>query len=161
RSDLSGLPLQFRRYLVVLAIFTLGNSSNMFLLLRAKALGMPDAEIPLIWALVSLVATIFSTPLSALSDRIGRARLIIAGWCMYALCYLALGINGKSLMLLWPLFAFYGLFLAATEGAERALVADMVPRDHAGTAYGWFNLVTGLTLLPASFLFGLLWQYVD
>jgi len=157
---MEGFPPTFKRYLLVLALFTLGNSSNMFLLLRAKELGLPDYQVPLLWALVSGVAMVFSTPLSALSDRIGRVRLILAGWAVYGLFYFLLGINGFHALLLWPLFAFYGLFLAATEGAEKALVADLAPRDKLGTAYGWFNLTAGVMLLPASLMFGWLWQSV-
>jgi len=157
---MEGFPPVFKRYLLVLALFTLGNSSNMFLLLRARELGLPDYQVPLLWALVSGVAMVFSVPLSALSDRLGRVRLILAGWVVYGLFYLLLGINGFHTLLLWPLFAFYGLFLAATEGAEKALVADLAPRERLGTAYGWFNLTAGIMLLPASILFGWLWQSV-
>lgn len=155
---LAGFPTVYKRYLLVLALFTLGNSSNMFLLLRARDMGVPEYQVPLMWALVSLVAMLFSAPLSALSDRVGRVRLIVSGWAVYGLFYLLLGLNGDVLWLLWPLFAFYGLFLAATEGAEKALVADLAPRELLGTAYGWFNLTAGLLLLPASLLFGWLWQ---
>jgi len=155
---LAGFPPAFKRYLLVLALFTLGNSSNMFLLLRARELGLPDYQMPLLWALTSAVAMLLSTPLSALSDRLGRVRLILAGWAVYGLFYLALGLNGFHTLLLWPLFAFYGVFLAATEGAEKALVADLAPKDKMGTAYGWFNLTAGVILLPASLLFGELYQ---
>lgn len=155
---LHGFPPAYKRYLLTLALFTLGNSSNMFLLLRARDMGLPEAEVPLLWALVSATAMLFSTPLSALSDKLGRTRLIVGGWAVYGLFYLVLGLNGEQLWLLWPLFAFYGLFMAATEGAEKALVADIAPKELLGTAYGWFNLTTGIMLLPASFLFGWLWQ---
>ncbi|HTI94924.1 MAG TPA: MFS transporter [Rudaea sp.] len=151
-------PPAFRRYLLVLALFTLGNSSNMFLLLRARDLGLPQTEVPILWALVSLVAALLSTPLSALSDRIGRTRLILSGWAVYAAFYLVLGMQRDNTWALWPMFAGYGVFLAATEGAEKALVADLVPRESIGTAYGWYNLVVGLFLLPASIAFGWLWQ---
>jgi MFS family permease len=157
---LSGFPPAFRRYLLVLALFTLGNSSNMFLLLRAREVGLPEYQVPLIWALTSAVAMLLSTPLSALSDRLGRTRLILAGWAVYGLFYLALGLNGFHTLLLWPLFAAYGVFLAATEGAEKALVADLAPGAMLGTAYGWFNLTAGIMLLPASLLFGELYQQV-
>ncbi|HMQ14287.1 MAG TPA: MFS transporter [Candidatus Competibacter phosphatis] len=152
-----GLPGPFRRYLVVLGLFTLGNSSNMFLLLRAHELGFPEYQVPLLWALVALTAAVFSTPLSALSDRLGRPHLIAGGWLIYAGFYLLLGFNGHP-ALLWPLFGLYGLFMAATEGAEKALVADLAPRAMLGTAYGWFNMIAGIMLLPASVLFGWLWQ---
>ena len=155
---LQGFSPEFKRYLLVLALFTLGNSSNMFLLLRARDMGLPEAQVPLLWALVAATATLFSTPLSALSDRIGRTRLIVVGWGVYGAFYLLLGLDGHTLWLLWPLFAFYGLFMAATEGAEKALVADLAPRERIGAAYGWFNLTAGAMLLPASLLFGWLWQ---
>jgi len=157
----AALPPAYKRYLWVLALFTLGNSSNMFLLLRARELGMPEYQIPLLWGVASLVAALFSTYLSGLSDRIGRVRMIVAGWTVYALFYLALGLNAASTSALWPLFAFYGLFMAATEGTEKALVADLAPAALLGTAYGWFNLTTGILLLPASFVFGALWQNFD
>jgi len=160
RWNLSEFPPTFRRYLAVLALFMLGNSSNMFLLLRAKELGVPQAQIPLLWAVVSLVAAVFSTPLSALSDRVDRSRLIVVGWTIYAAFYLGFGLMPAHPLLLWPMFAGYGLFLAATEGAERALVADMIPGDQAGTAFGWYNLVVGILLLPASLLFGWLWDAI-
>jgi MFS family permease len=158
---LAGLPPAFKRYLVVLALFTLGNSSNMFLLLRARELGLPEAQVPLAWAAVSFIAMLFSTPLSALSDRVGRVRLIVVGWVAYGSFYLGLGLLPPGTPLaLFGLFAFYGVFMAATEGVEKALVADLAPPDLRGTAFGWFNLTAGLMLLPASFLFGLLYQGV-
>jgi len=155
--NLREFPPAFKRYLLVLALFMLGNSSNMFLLLRAKELGLADAYVPVLWALVSLVAAVFSTPLSALSDRMERRSLITGGWSIYAIFYLLFGLMPAQPWLLWPMFAGYGLFLAATEGAEKALVADMVPREQAGTAFGWYNLVVGILLLPASIVFGWLW----
>lgn len=152
------LPAAFKRYLLVLGIFTLGNSSNMFLLLRAKELGLAEANVPLLWGMVSLVAMLFSTPLSALSDHYGRKQLIVLGWLAYAIFYLALGWLPSGLPAgLYGLFAFYGLFLAATEGVEKALIADISPAVVRGTAYGWFYLVSGGLLLPASLLFG--WLY--
>jgi MFS family permease len=155
--SVKALPAPFKRYLIAVALFTLGNASNMFLLLRAKDMGFPEYQVPLLWALVSLTAALFSTPLSTLSDKLGRVRLIVGGWVVYSVFYLLLGLNGHPL-LVWPLFAFYGLFMAATEGAEKALVADMVPHEVLGTAYGWFNLAAGIMLLPASIIFGWLWQ---
>jgi MFS family permease len=157
--NLRDFPPVYKRYLLTLALFTLGNSSNMFLLLRAKEVGLPEAEVPLLWALVSLTAMLFSTPLSALSDKFGRTCLIVGGWAVYGVFYLLLGfVGGANSWLMWPLFAAYGLFMAATEGAEKALVADIAPKALLGTAYGWFNLTTGVMLLPASLAFGWLWQ---
>ncbi|MCI4567008.1 MFS transporter [Lysobacter sp. CFH 32150] len=154
-------PPAFKRYLLVLGLFMLGNSSNLFLLLRVRELGFAQSQIPLLWALMSLVAAVFLTPLSSLSDRIGRRQLIIAGWIAYAVIYLLLGWGGLPAWSVWGLFAAYGLFIAATEGAEKALVADLVPREQLGTAFGWYHLTLGITLLPASLLFGWLWQSVS
>lgn len=158
---LRDMPPVFKRYLLVVALFTLGNSSNMFLLLRAKELGVAEAHIPLLWGAVSVVAMLFSTPLSALSDRLGRMPLLVSGYIAYGLFYLALGTFAYNGLWLFALFAFYGIFMAATEGVEKALVADMAPAERRGTAFGWFNLITGVMLLPASLIFGELWQGVS
>jgi MFS family permease len=156
--NLQGLPTNFKRYLLAVVVFSLGNSSNMFLLLRARELGLPEAQVPLAWATISAIAMLFGTPLSALSDRFGRIRSIAAGWLAYGLFYLCLGfLPPGNPVLLFGLFAFYGLFLAATEGVEKALVADLAPSAMVGTAYGWFNLASGMMLLPASIIFG--WFY--
>lgn len=151
----------FKRYLIVVALFTLGNSSNMFLLLRARELGVAESQVPLLWAAVSAVAMIFSTPLSALSDRFGRMRLLVGGYVAYGLFYLTLGAIAHDGLWLFALFGFYGLFMAATEGVEKALVADLAPSEQRGTAFGWFNLTTGVMLFPASVAFGWLWQSVS
>jgi MFS family permease len=154
----SALPSRYRRYLLALALFTLGNSSNMFLLLRAHDLGFDASRTTLLWALFSAVASLGAVPLSAWSDRIGRMRLIVAGWIGYAVLYAALGTTRIDAAMLWAAFPLYGLVTAAIEGSERALVADMVPAGQAGTAFGWYYLVTGLLLLPASAIFGALWE---
>ena len=159
--SLSQLPLAMRRYLLVLALFTLGNSSNLFLLLRARELGVPAAQVPLLWAAVSAIAMILATPLSAWSDRIGRRRLLIGGYVAYAAFYAAMAFMSGSGLALFLLFAAYGTFMAATEGVEKALVADLALASREGTAFGWFHLVSGLMLLPASVLFGLVYQAVS
>lgn len=158
---LAGLPQPLRRYLVVVALFTLGNSSNMFLLLRAKELGVAEAQVPLLWAAVSGVAALFSVPLAALSDRVGRVRLLVAGYLAYAVFYLGMAHFAAPGWRLYALFGLYGVFMAATEGVERALVADLAPPALRGTAFGWFNLTMGAMLLPASLLFGWLWEGVS
>jgi MFS family permease len=155
---LGDMPPAFKRYLAVVALFTMGNSSNMFLLLRARELGVAEAHIPLLWAAVSAVAMLFSTPLSAWSDRVGRVRLLAGGYIAYGLFYLGLGLIADAGAWLFILFAFYGLFMAATEGVEKALVADIAPEGRRGTAFGWFNLTAGIFLLPASVVFGWLYQ---
>jgi len=155
--SLEGMPEQFKRYLVVAGIFTLGNSSDMFLLLRAREVGVPQEQIPLLWAAISLITTLFGTPLSALSETYGRKKFILIAWLAFAFFYICMGLPGVTVYEIFGLFAIYGLFKAAIEGVEKALVADMAPQGMAGTAFGWFNLITGLMLFPASFIFG--WVY--
>lgn len=156
--SLEGLPSNFKRYILVAGIFALANSSDMFLLLRARELGVPQEQIPLLWAAISLITTVFGTPLSALSDRFSRKNFILIAWSAFAFFYIAMSFSGISLWMLCGLFGIYGLFKAATEGVEKALVADLAPSGMAGTAFGWFNLVSGLMLLPASFIFGWLYE---
>lgn len=158
--SLAGMPDQFKRYLLVAGIFALGNSSDMFLLLRAKELGVPQEQIPLLWAAISLITTIFGTPLSALSDSTGRKHFILIAWLAFAFFYIGMGLPSASTYQVFGLFTIYGLFKAATEGVEKALVADLAPKGLTGTAFGWFNLINGLMLLPASIIFGWIYESV-
>ena len=154
----SGLgPGAFRRYLVVLGVFTLGNSSDAFLLLRAQDAGVSLGLIPLLWTFHHAVKSGAGTWCGALSDRLGRRRVILVGWGIYALAYLGLAFATRAAAV-WLLFAGYGLFHALTEGAERALVADLVSAESRGWAFGLYHAVTGAMLLPASLLTGELWQ---
>lgn len=152
------LPPRYRAYLAIVALFTLSQASNLFLLLRAAQLGVPAASIPLLWALQSGVAMLLTTPLSSLSDRVPRRHLIAGGWLLYAGVFGILGARADSLAGIAVLLALYGVVLALTEGVEKALVADLVPAERLGTAFGWLHLVTGLTLVPASAGFGWMWE---
>ena len=154
-------PPRFRRYLLILGLFMLGNSSNLFLILRAREFGVAQAHVPLLWALMALVAALLLPSLSAMSDRLGRRRLIVSGWALYAVLYGLLAVGGLPTWAVWVVFAAYGVFIAATEGAEKALVADLVPQEQLGTAFGWYHLTLGVTLLPASLLFGVFWESVS
>ena len=155
---LGSLPPRFKAYLAIVALFTLSQASNLFLLLRAAQLGVPQASIPLLWALQSGVAMLLSAPLSSLSDRLPRLWLICGGWLLYAATFGVLGALADSLAAIAALLALYGVVLALTEGVEKALVADLVPPERLGTAFGWFHLVTGLMLVPASAGFGWAWE---
>jgi len=130
----------------------------MFLLLRARELGVPQEQIPLLWAGISLITAVFGTPLSALSDRFSRRHFIAAAWAIYALIYVGMAYSGLTLGWLYGLFVLYGLFKAATEGVEKALVADLAPPGFTGRAFGWFNMCSGIMLLPASLIFGVLYE---
>ena len=112
---------------------------------------------PILWAMLHVVKSAASTPGGALSDRIGRKPLIVAGWLVYAAVYFAFGRRGQAWHA-WALFAVYGLYFGLTEGVEKALVADLVPAERRGAAFGWYNLALGLGALPASLLFGLIWD---
>ena len=151
------LGARFWRVLAVIFVFTLGNSTDAFLLLRASQVGVPVALAPILWAALHLVKSAASTPGGALSDRIGRRPTLIMGWTLYAAVYLGFAVAGTAWHA-WALFAVYGVYFGLTEGSERALIADLVPLERRGTAFGWYNLAIGLGALPASLLFGLVWD---
>jgi len=151
------LDRNFWTYLAIVGLFTLGNSADVFLLLRAQEAGVALAAVPLLWSFHHLVKAAVSTWGGTLSDRIGRRKAIIAGWLVYALSYAGFA-WARQPWHAWALFAVYGIYHALCEGAQRALVADLTGSGRRGTAYGLFHAVSGLTLLPASLLAGGLWQ---
>ena len=154
---LDGLSPGFRRDLLVVSLFTLGNASDAFLILRAVDAGVPAAWVPLLWGAFHIVKSSLSTPLGILADRWDRRKMVVSGWVVYAAVYAAWGVaEGAAWMV--GLFLVYGIYSAATEGAERALVADFVPAERRGAAFGWFHLAVGVAALPASLLFGILWS---
>jgi MFS family permease len=148
---------RFWAYLVVVLVFTLGNSTDAFLLLRANQLGVPIALAPILWALLNFVKAATGTYGGGLSDTVGRKPLIVGGWLLYAAVYYAFGWAGAPWQA-WALFAVYGIFYGMTEGTEKALVADVVPKARRGAAFGWYNLAIGLGALPASLIFGWIWD---
>ncbi len=156
---LRSLGGRFWAVLGVILIFTLGNSTDAFLLLRAADIGVPIAQIPLLWALLHVVKSASSTPGGGLSDRIGRRPLLVMGWLLFAAVYFAFG-RATAVWHIWALFAVYGVYFGLTEGTEKALVADLVPASARGTAFGGFNLAISLGALPASVIFGLWWDRV-
>lgn len=149
-----------RRYLLILLLFTLGNSSDAFLLLRASQLGVAVALLPLLWAVFHVVKTLTAMPFGALSDRIDRRHVIIAGWLLYAVAYLGFGMATTPGQV-WGLFALYGVFYGLTEGVERALLTDLAAPRERGAAFGWYHFTIGIGALPASILFGLIWQHAS
>ena len=151
------LDRKFWIYLGAVLLFTLGNSTDAFLLLRATDLGVPVAWIPLLWAYLHVVKSSTGTFGGSLSDRFGRKPLLVAGWSLFAAVYVAFAFASEAWHV-WALFGAYGLFFSLTEGSERALVADMVPAADRGAAFGWFHLAVGVGALPASVLFGVLWD---
>ncbi len=159
KDGLAGVDANFRYYLLVVLIFTLGNSSDAFLLLRASDAGIPEALIPILWMVLHIVKAATGIPGGYISDKIGRKKVIVSGWVIYAAIYVAFAFVTTSTGI-WVLFGIYGVYFGLTEGAERALVADLVGEDSRGTAYGLFNLTVGLVALPSSIIFGVVWQYM-
>jgi MFS family permease len=146
-------------FMVIVSIFDIGNSSDAFLVLRAQNLGMSVTGILLMLAAFNLVYTLVSGPAGSLSDRIGRKRLIIGGWLVYALIYLGFGVANARWQVV-GLYIAYGLYYGLAYGTTKAMVADLVPENLRGTAYGTYNAVLGILDFPASLIAGVLWSGV-
>lgn len=155
--SLKSMGKPFSIFLVIVSIFTLGNSADSFLVLRAQNLGISVLGILLMLAVFNLIYALVSTPAGSLSDRIGRRKLIVGGWLVYAVIYLGFAAANSSWQV-WVLYALYGFYYGMAYGSANALVADLVPDHLRGTAYGTYNAVIGLLAFPASFIAGVLWQ---
>jgi MFS family permease len=158
RFSLRGFDRNFKRFLAIIALFTLSNFSDMFLLIRAQNAGSGVANILLMWAALHGVKVLSSLIGGDLSDRLGRKRLIAAGWLLRVGVYAGFAFV-DSIGMTWTLFLIYGIYFGLAEGAEKALVADLVRPEQRGTAYGLYNLAFGITVLPASLLMGALWNW--
>ena len=156
----AGFDNRFKLFLGIMFLFTLGNSSDAFLILRAQNLGNSVLHILLMLIVFNLVYAAISTPAGVVSDKQGRRRVILLGWLIYALTYLGFAMASASWHI-WLLFAFYGVYYGLAEGVARAFVADLVPEERRGTAYGLFHGIVGITLLPASIIAGWLWQTIS
>ena len=158
KLSLRGFDSNFKRFLLVLALFTLSNSSDSFLILRAIDAGVSVVLVPLLWAAHHGMKVLSSLYGGDLSDRLGRKRLIVSGWVLYAAVYAGFAFATHSISL-WVLFLIYGIYFGLVEGAEKALVADLVRPEQRGTAYGLYNLAFGVTVFPASLLMGMIWDW--
>jgi MFS family permease len=152
------LPPPLRMFLVILVLFTLGNATDAFLLLRAQQLGVPLTLIPALWAALHVSKMSWSVPGGMLADRFGARRAIISGWLLYAAVY-ALFAFATAAWHVWVLFLIYGLFYGLTEAPEKALVAALSTDQRRGAAFGAYHFAIGIAALPASVIFGLLWQH--
>ena len=153
----AGFDTRFKIFLVIMALFTLGNSSDFFVIMRAQNLEVSVLHITLMLVLFNATYAAVALPAGKLSDRIGRKRVMAMGWGVYALVYLGFALAGEAWQV-WLLFAGYGVYYGIAEGVARAFVADLVPAEKRGTAYGLYHGVVGLSLLPASLIAGWLWQ---
>jgi MFS family permease len=151
------LPPPLRAYVAVAALFALANSTDAFLLVRAREAGVPEAAVPLLWFVHHVVKTLAGLPGGALSDRVPRAAVVAAGWGAYALAYVGFA-HASTPAQIAALFVFYALYHGLAEGAERALVADLAPRGLRGRAFGWYHGAIGAAALPAGLLTGALWE---
>jgi MFS family permease len=158
RFSLKGFDANFKVFLVILALFTLSNSSDAFLLLRAREAGISIGTIPLLWAALHAMKVLSSLVGGDLSDRVGRKSLIVSGWLLYAAVYAGFAYVTKPSQA-WALFLVYGLYFGLAEGAEKALVADLVGAEQRGTAFGLYNLALSIAVYPASLLMGALWGW--
>ncbi|HPK83981.1 MAG TPA: MFS transporter [Bacteroidales bacterium] len=153
-------PKRYWFFLAIIFVFTLGNSTDALLLVKANEAGIKVAFIPLVYLITSLVSVIAAIPAGTLSDRIGKEKLLVAGFLIYAVVYLFFGLNvGEGA--LFVLFALYGLYSAATDGIQKAFVADVTDANKKGTALGIYNALLGITLLPASLIAGILYDRVN
>jgi MFS family permease len=157
RLSLKGFDRRFKIFLVIVVLFTLGNSSDAFLILRSQDLGISTLGIMGVLLVFNLVYTLVSGPAGSLSDRIGRRKLIVGGWLLYGLVYLGFALASAGWQILLA-YAVYGVYYGMVEGTAKALVADVVTPAQRGTAYGVYNAAVGLTTFPACFIAGLLWQ---
>lgn len=157
KLSLRSMGKPFRIFLVIVSIFTLGNSSDAFLVLRAQNLGVTVLGILIMLAVFNLLYALISTPAGRLSDRVGRRRLIIGGWLVYAAIYFGFAL-AQSAWQVWILYVAYGLYYGLAYGSANAMVADLVPDNLRGTAYGSYHAVIGLLAFPSSLIAGVLWQ---
>lgn len=157
RLHWKGWNRKFKLFLIVITLFTLGNSSDAFLLLRAQDMGLTLGTIPLLWFVFHLSKTLFSIPGSSLSDRIGRKKVMILAWFLYSGVYLGFAFATEPAHL-WALFILYGLFYGLSEGTERAWVSDLVEEEKRAIAYGAYHFCIGIAAFPASLLMGLIWK---
>ncbi len=156
-NGFDSLPINVKLFLLSVLIFTLGNSTDAFLILRLKEAGIDTVYIPFIWGIFNMIKSIGNYPAGLISDRVGRRKVIFIGWLVYGVVYFLMGtVEDKHFVLF--LFLLYGVYYSITEGAERAYIADNVALKMRGRAYGYYNFAISITSLPASLLFGYLWD---
>lgn len=153
-------PKKYYLFLIIIFIFTLGNSTDALLLVKANEVGVKVAFIPLVYLVTSIVSVLLSIPIGVLSDKIGKEKILIFGFLIYAIVYFGFGVTG-SISVIVALFALYGLYSAATDGIQKAFISDIIDENKKGTGLGIYNAMIGITLLPASLIAGILYDKVN
>lgn len=153
-------PPKFYLFLVIVFVFTLGNSTDALLMVKANEVGVKVAFIPLVYMITSVVAVLLAIPVGSLSDRIGKEKILIAGYLIYAIVYYGFGVTSHVWAIV-GLFAMYGLYSAATDGIQKAFISDITDKNKQGTGLGIYNALLGITLLPASLIAGVLYDKVN
>ena len=153
-------PRKYYFFLVIIFVFTLGNSTDALLMVKANEVGVKVAFIPLVYLITNLVSVFLAIPIGSLSDRVGKEKIMIVGFLIYAIVYFGFG-RTTSIGIIISLFALYGVYSAATDGIQKAFVSDMVDGNKQGTAMGIYNALLGITLLPASLIAGTLYDKVN
>lgn len=151
---------RFKFFVLIATLFAIGNSSDVFLILRAQQLGVSTVLIPMVYLLFNLIYSLSSLPAGVAADRFGKKRVILLGFVLFAILYYGFGAASNT-KAIWVLFGLYGLFMGLTEGIQKAFLATIIPRDFKATAFGVFNTIVGLAMFPASLIGGWLWDHVS
>ncbi|MEK6725384.1 MAG: MFS transporter [Deltaproteobacteria bacterium] len=151
---------RFKFFVIIAAIFALGNSSDVFLILRAEHKGIPAIMIPVVYMFFNLVYSISAIPAGIAADRFGKKRVILTGFVLFALLYYGFAVAANATAI-WILFGFYGVFMGLTEGIQKAFLATIIPQQFKATAFGVYNTIVGMAMLPASLIGGWLWDHVS
>jgi len=160
KLTLTHFDWRFKFFVAIAALFAIGNSSDVFLILRAQQTGIPTVMIPVVYLVFNLVYSLSSVPAGIAADRFGRKRVILLGFVLFAVLYYGFAV-ARETTAIWVLFAFYGLFMGLTEGIQKAFLATIIPQDFKATAFGVYNTAVGLAMLPASLIGGWLWDHVS
>lgn len=151
---------RFKFFVFIAAIFAIGNSSDVFLILRAQQIGIPTIMIPLVYLLFNLIYSISSIPAGIVADRFGKKRVILSGFVLFGLLYYGFAVVADTTAI-WVLFSLYGIFMGLTEGIQKAFLATIIPSDFKATAFGVYNTAVGLAMFPASLIGGWLWDNIS
>jgi len=160
KLTLAHFDWKFKFFVVIATLFAVGNSSDVFLILRAQQVGIPTVTIPLVYLLFNLIYSLSAVPAGMAADKFGKKRIILLGFVLFAILYYGFAVASGT-KAIWILFGFYGLFMGLTEGIQKAFLATIIPQDFKATAFGVYTTAVGLAMFPASLIGGWLWDHVS